>query len=226
MNHRYNIFNQVHKGLRALLYETALLLQRTDFADPAEPVFSLNQAEMVLQLFDNHSASEDEYIFPLINLHDTNVIEQFKVDHKQDQQLSEQLHELILEFYSLVTPRQKRATGERINTLFNEFLIFNIVHMAREEALLNKVLWEQFSDLEIAGISKMIIDNTGERRISQIQKWIMRGIANDEIIQWLTEVKSSAPDFIFNSLLETAESELSETRWNRIREALADGVML
>ena len=30
---RYNIFNQVHKGLRALLYETIIKLQQTDFTD-------------------------------------------------------------------------------------------------------------------------------------------------------------------------------------------------
>ena len=37
---RYNIFHQVHKGLKALLYETALQVQQTGFwnADEADDV--------------------------------------------------------------------------------------------------------------------------------------------------------------------------------------------
>ena len=33
---RVNIFNQIHKGLRALLYDTSILLQQTDFSNEEE----------------------------------------------------------------------------------------------------------------------------------------------------------------------------------------------
>jgi len=36
MTQRYNIFNQLHKGLEALLYDTAIMIQQTSFCQPAE----------------------------------------------------------------------------------------------------------------------------------------------------------------------------------------------
>ena len=50
---RYNIFYQVHKGLRAMLYETALLLQHTDFTNFDEAEQAIEQLQTVVELFDN-----------------------------------------------------------------------------------------------------------------------------------------------------------------------------
>ena len=33
---RFNVFNQIHKGLRAMLYDTALTLQQTHFDDAGQ----------------------------------------------------------------------------------------------------------------------------------------------------------------------------------------------
>jgi hypothetical protein len=32
---RYNVFNQIHKALRSLLYDTAVCIQKTDFSSDA-----------------------------------------------------------------------------------------------------------------------------------------------------------------------------------------------
>ena len=52
---RYNIFNQVHKGLRELLYQTASRLQQTDFSTHQEREAILEQVNIVVDLFDKHA---------------------------------------------------------------------------------------------------------------------------------------------------------------------------
>ncbi len=52
---RVNIFNQIHKGLRALLYESSLLLQQTDFSDEQEMQIAISRVKMVADLFDDHA---------------------------------------------------------------------------------------------------------------------------------------------------------------------------
>ena len=62
---RYNIFNQVHKGLRALLHETILKLQQTDFTDAEDAEEAVEQVQTVLALFDEHAHTEDSFILSL-----------------------------------------------------------------------------------------------------------------------------------------------------------------
>jgi len=38
---RFNIFNQLHKGLQALLYDTALMIQQTDFTRSQEGILTV-----------------------------------------------------------------------------------------------------------------------------------------------------------------------------------------
>lgn len=58
---RYNSFNQVHKGLRAYLYDTALKLQQTDLADARAGESAMKQVEELLVLFESHAQNEDEF---------------------------------------------------------------------------------------------------------------------------------------------------------------------
>jgi hypothetical protein len=63
---RYNIFNQIHKGLRALLYETIIKLQQTDFTDAEDADEAVQQVKIILDLFDEHAHTEDNFILPAI----------------------------------------------------------------------------------------------------------------------------------------------------------------
>ena len=56
---RYNTFYQVHKALRAMLYETAIQLQQTDFNNEDQAVSLLNNIASVIDLFDKHAYNED-----------------------------------------------------------------------------------------------------------------------------------------------------------------------
>lgn len=62
---RYNIFYQVHKGLRAMLYETAIQLQQTDFSN-ADEAGNIIRIKEVVELFDKHAHSEDNNILNAI----------------------------------------------------------------------------------------------------------------------------------------------------------------
>ncbi len=54
---RYNIFNQIHKGLRAMLYDTALRIQQMIFhvLRKNRLFATVRQLEKVLAFFDKHA---------------------------------------------------------------------------------------------------------------------------------------------------------------------------
>ncbi|HEY1031309.1 MAG TPA: hypothetical protein VGD89_06020, partial [Flavipsychrobacter sp.] len=78
---RYNVFNQIHKALRALLYDTAVCIQKTDFSSDAASA-AIEKIALVVNLFDEHAYHEDTYLLPLVTAHNAALVAEFENDHE------------------------------------------------------------------------------------------------------------------------------------------------
>ena len=92
---RYNSFNIIHKGLRAALYQTALLLQQTDFADQEQAEEAVNKVKEIIMLFEGHAHKEDNYVLPLINEYEPSVVTAFNNEHEEDAKLGNELNDAV-----------------------------------------------------------------------------------------------------------------------------------
>ena len=220
--HRYNIFIQVHKGLRAMLYQTAEMLQQTDFNNTSESDRALDQVLEVLDLFDKHAESEDNFIMPAIEKCEPGLTAPFKKEHEEDYALSSKLRVLLNIFYYTTSACEKNVLGTEIHIAFVEFLVFNLKHMAGEELLLNNCLCRYYTDGQLGVIMKKIMGQMKPELVHQYRQWMMVGLNNNEIIQWLKDVRSSAPDFVFEGLVTLAEGQLPRQRWEIVRSALLE----
>lgn len=220
---RYNIFNQIHKGLRALLYDTALLLQQTHFADADEAEAALDRVKFVVDLFDQHASHEDNYVLTAIQRYEPSVVDMFEQEHEKDHALSEALRGLLKVYRYAILPAVKIDTGHTIHKAFVEFMIFNLGHMAKEEVVLNKILWRYYTDAEILAIDQQIVQSIPPHEMATTAKWMMRGLSDAEISHWLKEVEQNAPAPVFAQLLAIAEKELPHQRFLRVSESLTEG---
>jgi len=75
---RVNIFNQIHKGLRAALYDAAISLQQTDFTIEAEAEEVFSKVKEVVMLFDEHAHREDKFILSAISQFEPSVVDAFE----------------------------------------------------------------------------------------------------------------------------------------------------
>lgn len=223
---RYNIFYQVHKGLREMLYNTASLLQQTNFLNTQESMIALNQIDEVLFLFDKHAHTEDTFILPAIEKHQPTVATLFEEEHVKDHELSDRLRTLLSIFKGCSTDQEKLQTAGAIRYAFIEFMIFNLQHMAKEEIKLNELLWKYFTDDELQEITQQIIEQIPPDTMRCYSTWMMRALNTEEITAWLKDVKNNAPNFIFNSMIELAEKELQPQRWMVVQESVTEGAML
>ena len=223
---RYNIFNQVHKGLRALLYETIIKLQQTDFTDAEDAEEAVQQVKIILELFDEHAHTEDTFILPAISEYEPSVVDVFEQEHVKDLALSKNVHGLLQAFSLTVSADAKQEIGAAISKAVFEFTLFNLEHMKKEEDILNKLLWRYFDDAYLHGITMNILENVPADKMPLYNKWMMRGLSNTEIIHWLKQVKNNAPDFVFQSFIGLAIAELPDNRWQKIQEQLTEGAML
>ncbi len=223
---RVNIFNQIHKGLRAALYDTAISLQQADFTSEAEADEVLAKIKEVVMLFDEHAHKEDTYILPAILQFEPSVVDSFEQEHVTDLALSHQLSTAVSQFENLLKPEDRAEAGKKINIDFVSFLVFNLQHMAREEDILNRLLWRYYSDAEILQIQQRIVQNTQPWHQDFYSKWMLRGINHVEAALWLQSVQRAAPEVVYQTLFTKARQELPESRFKKLVETLSETALL
>jgi iron-sulfur cluster repair protein YtfE (RIC family) len=220
------MFHQIHKGLRALLYETAIKLQQSDFWHLEDAEECLERISEVIALFEKHADSEDTVVFPAIEKYEPSIADAFLKEHVEDHILSEKLNSAIIAYRAAPTINEKIAASRQIHIAFTKFLVFNIEHMAKEEEVLNPLLWRYYSDKDLLELTQRIVKNIAHDKLERYNSWMMRGLNNQEITGWLKEVEKHAPEEVFQALFVTAEKELAPRRFREVLECLTEGAML
>jgi len=223
---RFNIFNPIHKALRAMLFDTSLTLQQTYFGEMEEAETALEKVRIAVDVFDKHADHEDHFVLPAIQQYEPSLVDAFEQEHEKDHALSERLRGLLTVYNHVIKTEVKIETGQAINKAFIEFMIFNLEHMAKEEAVLNKVLWRYYSDAEIMAISHRIVASISPEETAVTSAWMMRGMSNTEISSWLKAVEKNAPEQLFTQLFSIAEKELPNDRFRKVLENLTEGTMV
>jgi hemerythrin-like domain-containing protein len=217
---RYNSFNIIHKGLRAALYQTALQLQQTDFMDEQKAEEAINKVKEIIMLFEGHAHKEDNYVLPLINEYEPSVVAAFNGEHEEDGKLGSHLNDAVRKVLNSATDTEKRITGRQLTEAFVRFMVFNLNHMAKEEDIINTILWRYYSDEEIKAVVAKISTVDPPWIHDFYTTWMIRGINNSEAIEWMIAVQKTAPPVVFQGLLQKAKQELAKERLQKITESL------
>ncbi|MFL5808494.1 MAG: hemerythrin domain-containing protein [Flavisolibacter sp.] len=223
---RYNSFNLIHKGLRALLYHTGLQLQQTDFTVENEAENAINRVKEVIMLFEGHAYKEDHFILPAIAVYEPSVVATFESEHEEDIQLGEKLNARVEKLENSQSLLEKIVAGRELTESFVSFMVFNLNHMAKEEDILNKILWRYYSDDEIKKITTDISKSVEPWIQDFYLTWMIRGINDSEARTWIKSVERNMPELVFQSLLQKAEQELSAGRFRKLTASLSEALQL
>jgi hemerythrin-like domain-containing protein len=223
---RYNSFNIIHKGLRAALYQTALQLQQTDFTENDQAEEALNKAKEIVMLFEGHAHKEDHFVLPMINEYEPSVVAAFNSEHEEDEKLGKELNSAVEKVASSSTVFEKIIAGRELTESFVRFMVFNLNHMAKEEDIINKILWRYYSDDEI----KAVVGKISQADPPWIQEfyvtWMIRGINNSEAINWMKAIEKGVPPIVFQSLIQKAKQELPAKRFQKITQSISQGLQV
>ena len=209
-----------------MLYDTALTLQQTHFTDTDQSYGAVKKLRTTVEIFDANAAHKDHFILPAIQEYEPSIADLFKMQHEKEHDLSKKLGELLVAYNHAVKPELKIETGHAITRAFQEFMVYNLEHMSKEEAVLNEILWRYYSDAEIESISKRIVRSRQHDEATVTNAWMMRGLSDTEISSWLKAVESTAPAPVFAQLFSTAEKELPNDRFRKVLEIFTHGTMV
>jgi Hemerythrin HHE cation binding domain len=223
---RLNLFNQVHKGLRALLYDTALSIQHTDFSQEAQAKATFRKVEKVLWLFEGHATIEDSKVFPLLNDVAPDVVDDFEQQHETDHKLGHNLQNTIVAYDFATTDTDRVHAGVHLQRAFDEFTAFNLQHMNREETTINELLWKHYSEEQLLALQHGIVSSIPPDKNEWYSRWMIKGINDPEMIGWLQKVQQTAPPPVFKGLCAMAEQELPAERWKAILDYMEQDVFI
>ena len=222
---RYNMFNQIHKALRVLMYDTGVLISQADFDNPQEADDVSERLHQLLDIFDRHADHEDRMVLPLLQDYEPGVVVAFEQEHVTDHALVQRLKGFLMALDCAISSEARKELGVSLTIAYTEFVIFNLQHMQKEETLLNKMLWRYYSDEELAGVNQKIVSSIPVDEEAIASQWMMKGLTTNEIIAWLRSVERNAPEPVFRSLFATAEKVLDQKRYRVILEGLTEGIM-
>jgi len=223
---RYNLFSLIHKGLRGMLYDTALTLQQTDFTIETEALQAIKKVEQTLEQFENHAYHEDKHVVPVLIGHDSMLAMEIESEHEKDEMLTFRLENKITKFMHAYADDEKRMVGNEIMFGFIDFVAFNLAHMNKEEQRINEVLWKNYSDSELKQINVNIRKTIAPPEMMEAVRLMIKGASNPEITGILNEVKGNAPQEAFMAVEQIAKQELPESRWQKIYLQLVEDVSL
>ena len=223
---RYNSFNLIHKGLRASLYQTALQLQQADFTDEQATEDAINRVREIVMLFEGHANKEDRFILPAIEAYEPSVVATFEAEHVEDERLGNQLQACVNKLAEATEYLEKIVAGRELSEAFVSFMIFNLKHMAKEEDILNKILWRYYSDDEIKKIGTDISKAVEPWIQDFYLTWMIRGINDGEARTWIKSVERGMPEIVFKTILQKAEQELPAGRFRKVTAGLNESLQL
>jgi hypothetical protein len=218
---RHNSFNLIHKALRAMMYDTALILQQTYFADVEEAGIALGKIAIVIHEFEQHAFHEGTFLLPAIAAFEPQLIEAFEKEQVADFEIGNRLQTLLNVFRALETSEERINCGSCISKCFRDFMVSKLERMSTAEIEINRVLWANYTDEELLALNARLTASIPVEEKMVSAKWMMRSINKAEAIAWLQTVKETAPSFIFEALLDLTDTDLPE----QIRAEVQDAVM-
>ena len=205
-----------------MLYDTSTALQQADLdnADSSHP--ALQKLAATLNFYDGHAHHEDVHIFSLLEPHARHFVAEMEAEHVIDHALGDNLRALIAAFDTAATKEAKQEIGAEVCRAFNEFTVFNLTHMQKEETAVNELLWKHYSDIDIIQANRRLVASLRPEEAKESAYWLMRSASDNELARLLTGMKHGAPAEVFDEMYSIAREVLPPHRFEALQARVSE----
>ena len=186
----HNLHYRISKGWKALLYDTSLQLQRTDFTEEKGALAAHNRLHTVLSFFESYRIWEANYILPPITFYEPGLAAQVEEQRREQFIAFNRIESLLHEFSFVSNTDRQLEIGRELVYCFEGFSSTFILQLAQEEKWVNKLLGRYYSNKELQTIEwKFISAINTTFRSPDFYYWVIQGLTPGETENWLQEVK-------------------------------------
>ncbi len=205
MGSRYDMYNNVHKGLRRAL--CGLLSEAGAATDLAE--LGARWAELETKLHAHHE-HEDVFIGPHLARVAPSLFAQMEREH----------HVIAGELKAVRATSQ----GEDSKAFYRQLARFTslyLAHMAEEEGAFSDALFAAYTDRDLRAIEHDLVSSIAPEALASMMAIMLPAMNLDERYELLAGMRHGAPPEVFAGMCQLAASVLEPSAWAALNGKLS-----
>ncbi|MEJ2104390.1 MAG: hemerythrin domain-containing protein [Ignavibacteriaceae bacterium] len=209
MELRVNIYGFPHKGIRYGLGQLSFKVGSLIFDD----IDSLNACKEIAddfsELLDLHLHAEEDFVLQPLEARVPGSTQHNREDHLEMERLEHDMNDSIRQLVEAPNEMHLNIAYDKINN----FIIEYFRHMSEEETIINKVLWDNFTDQEILGMQGQILAKLTPDQFFKWFKYIIPSLSQFEQSIMLGGFKENAPTEAYNITIKNLEPYLTPNQF-------------
>lgn len=194
MQTRFDVYRNIHKGLRAMLLDLVTKSGRTDFHDAEEVASLIGATQDIFELLEGHAHKEDQFIMPLLRKAVPQLAAEFDAQHEdQEARLPGLL--AALEAIDPSSPDAARQ-GHRFTIQLSRIAGELLTHMADEELELNPALWSNVTDETLGAVERMIVGSVPQDQLARYLRWMVPAMNARERAEFAAALPPPVREFV------------------------------
>lgn len=213
---RLDLYSAIHKALRMAMSDALIRLGRLDTDDGAELADTLGRLGALLDALRAHAARVDAHLHPAIEARRPGASERIAAEHADH---VERIATLEAETAALrALPSASAAL--RLYRHLALFVAANLELMGDEEAQHNALLWDAYSDAELAEIDQRILASIEPAEMAALLALMASAITPAERAAMFGAMQRQLPPEAMRGVLEVVRPHLNDTAWGKLARAL------
>ncbi len=216
---RLDLYGPVHKGLRALMFDTVARLGRCDAGDAREVADTLAAVRTLLWVCERHLHHENAIVHAAMESRRPGSSAMTADDHVGHVDAIAALRDQV-DATEAVAPAHRPRALYRLYLRVARFVAENLEHMEVEETHNTAVLRDAFDDAGLAQVHDRILASIPPEEMALFMRWILVGISHEERVGMLTGMRANAPAPAFDATVSTCRDLLAPNDWAKLAKAL------
>lgn len=177
---RVDLFTPIHKALRRLMFDTAVLLGQTDFASASAAGVAQVAMDGCLGFLREHAEHEDHHLVPAMAITSPDLVQAMATEHPDLERAAIAAESLWPRLAPLTSAAERAFLGAELTRRFNTFVAAQLRHMDREEREGNRVFWAHATDGELQSLRGRILGDIAPARLAAWQEIITPALSPPE----------------------------------------------
>ncbi len=216
---RYDIYQPIHKGLRAFMADTLARLGRVDVTDAEDLAGALSQVEALLDFCTSHVQHENEFIHTAIRARQPAAASRTADDHGEHLQSIEALHQETRAVYA-ADDAGRHGLALRLYRHLALFVAENLQHMHIEETANNAALWAHYTDAELMALHDRLLATIPPQEQMLVMRWMIPALTPQQRAAVIGEVQEKAPAEVLEGVVGTVRPHLAMRDWCKLARDL------
>jgi hypothetical protein len=217
---RMNSFSVPHKGLRNGLGQLSLLAGSIDYNNHLEVEKLYALGITIFQMLTIHAGDEDDIVLAQLEERSPGSTKQNIKEHEQLHIQQHELEDLLEEINK--GGEDLSVKGAQFYRLLNVFIAQYLLHIDGEEIIIQPLLWQHFTDDELAGHRALIMRKNPPPTLLNWFRFSIPAQSHAERVGLLKGFKMNAPQPFFEQGLGVIKTVLSDQDYRQLTESLGE----